>query len=72
MSEVLAPEVPLVGISGGGGASNDGRGGGGGGDGTFEVDGAVEALDGDWPDWTSWRASIGSIPFLLFQVTPVG
>lgn len=62
---VLEAEVPLGGIGGGGGAlSKFGRGGGGGG--PEEVDGL-----GAWPDWTSRRASAGSMPS-LFQVTPLG
>lgn len=71
MSELPAPFAPLVGIGGGGGAlSKDGNGGGGGGP---EAEGALAAEpDEVWPDRTWWRASSGSIPSLLFHVTPVG
>ena len=71
MSEELEVEVlPFGGIGGGGGGpSNEGRGGGGGGAGAEERDGVFEDV---WPVWTWWRASCGSMPFWLFQVTPDG
>ena len=71
MSEVPPAEdvVPFVDIGGGGGTlSNDGRGGGGGGAGVDVVGDVV----GECPDWTCRRASNGSMPSWLFQVTPVG
>lgn len=64
--------VPLGGIGGGGGASNFGRGGGGGGAGADDDGGLMTAFDEGWPDCTCRRASCGSIPSLLFHVTPVG
>ena len=66
-------ETPLVGIGGGGTVSNFGRGGGGGGPEVEEAEGVGgPALDMVCPDCTSRRASWGSIPSLLFHVTPEG
>ena len=70
MSEVPLFEVVEAPL--GAALSNVGRGGGGGGGGAADVEGAVGDCDDGWPDWTSWRASSGSIPDLLFQVTPDG
>lgn len=62
--------TPFGGIGGGGGGpSNAGIGGGGGGAGPEDGD---EIFEDIWPVWTSWRASCGSMPFSLFQVTPDG
>ena len=71
MSEELEVEVPpFDGIGGGGGGpSKEGRGGGGGGAGPEERSVVFEDV---WPVWTWWRASCGSMPFWLFQVTPDG
>ena len=71
MSDELEVGVtPFGGIGGGGGGpSNEGRGGGRGEAGP--VVGGRFFADA-WPVWTSWRASCGSMPFWLFQVTPDG
>ena len=70
MLSALLLDTPLVGIGGGGGGPlKEGSGGGGGGV------GAADAEDTDllvvWPEFTSLKASIASMPS-LFHVTPDG
>ena len=71
MSDELAIGVtPFGGIGGGGGGpSKEGRGGGGGGAGAADGGGDFDDVS---PVWTWWRASCGSMPSWLFQVTPDG
>ena len=73
MSEVGRRDVlvPLTGIGGGGGGPFRAGIGGGGGAGGFEDEGTA-LIDLVSPDCTWRSASCGSIPSLLFHVTPDG
>ena len=76
MSDVGARDelVPFAGIGGGGGApSRVGIGGGGGGGGPEDAEDVGAAPKARVSPACTWRsASCGSIPSLLFQVTPDG